>query len=363
MNTSEKPTPVVRPTWQAAFLRVWSTRSAYAALLWPASQLYCGLTALRRQLYRWGILKIHQVDALVLTVGNVIVGGAGKTPTVIAVVQHLQRQNRRVGVVSRGYGRTNRDCQEVHPDSSANQVGDEPLLIQHATSVPVFVANSRVAAAKALLVRYPQTEIIVCDDGLQHYALFRDVEICVFDDRGCGNHFLLPAGPLREPWPRRTVPQAGQANDRLLVLHTGAHPAFAGYRAQRSLSEVGKRSDGSFVALTTLAAPDAPPLLALAGIAQPESFFSMLRDLKLPLHDTVALPDHYDFNSVSRTTYERYQLICTEKDASKLWRVEPSAISVALKLSIEPAFLAAMDQCIDARIHAKLSSSHGHQII
>ncbi len=352
----------MQPTWQVTLLQAWSTRGAYAVLLWPVSQCYRAIVAMRRQLYRWGVLKVHRVDALVLTVGNVIVGGAGKTPTVIAIVQHLQRQNRRVGVVSRGYGRASEDCLEVQPGSSAHQVGDEPLLIQRATNVPVFVADSRVAAAKALLVRHPQTEIIVCDDGLQHYALYRDVEICVFDDRGCGNHFLLPAGPLREPWPRHTVPQAGQANDRFLVLHTGSQPAFAGYHAQRSLAAVGKRGDGGFVALATLIGPDRPPLLAMAGIAQPESFFNMLRELGLPLQDTLALPDHYDFNSMSRTTYAGYQLVCTEKDANKLWQIEPSAISVALNLTIEPAFFSALDQCINARMTAKLSSSHGHQI-
>lgn len=361
MSNSEKPARLWPLTWQSALPQVWSRRGGATLLLWPVSQLYRVLAGLRRQLYRWGVLKIHRVDALVLTVGNVIVGGAGKTPTAITIVQHLQRQNHRVGVVSRGYGRDNHECLEVNSNVNASQVGDEPLLIQQTTQAPVFVAATRAAAAMALLARYPQTEIIVCDDGLQHYALYRDLEICVFDDRGCGNHFLLPAGPLREPWPRHAVPQAGQDNDRLLVLHTGNHPAFAGYHARRSLNPIGKRVDGSLVALSTLTAPDAPPLLAVAGIAQPESFFSMLRELGLPLDATLALPDHYDFDSFPRNAYGRYQLICTEKDANKLWLVAPSAISVALKLSIEPAFFSALDQCINKRMTAKLSSSHGHQ--
>lgn len=361
MNSSEKPITPVQPLWQTTLLRAWSTRGPYAALLWPLSQLYRGLAGLRRQLYRWGILKIQRVDALVLTVGNVIVGGGGKTPTVVAIVQHLQGQNRRVGVVSRGYGRASHECLEVQSDSPASQAGDEPLLIQQATQAPVFVADSRVVAAKALLVRHPDIEIIVCDDGLQHYALYRDIEICVFDDRGCGNHFLLPAGPLREPWPRHAVPPAGQGNDRLLVLHTGQHPRFPGYRAQRSLAHVAKRVDGSLVDLRTLTGPDTPPLLALAGIAQPESFFSMLRAMGLPLRKTLALPDHYDFDSYNHNNYAGYQLICTEKDAHKLWPIAPTAVSVALQLYIEPAFFSALDQCITARMTAKLSSSHGHQ--
>ncbi len=361
MSNSERSATVAQPAWQATLLRAWSTRGALALLLWPLSQCYRGVVALRRQLYGWGILKSHRVGARVLVVGNVIVGGAGKTPTVIAVVRHLHGHNMRVGVVSKGYGRASQTCLQVLTDSTASQVGDEPLLIQQATQVPVFVADNRVTAAKALLARHPDTEIIVCDDGLQHYALYRDVEVCVFDDRGCGNHFLLPAGPLREAWPRRAVAQAGQNKGQLLVLHTGNQPAFAGYHAQRSLASTAKRADGSAVALSTLTGPGAPPLLALAGIAQPEAFFGMLRDLGLPLHDTLALPDHYDFDSFPRTIYERYQLICTEKDASKLWRVAPNALAVALHLAIEPAFYSALDQCIHPRMRTKLSSSHGHQ--
>lgn len=331
-------------------------------MLWPVSQLYCGLTALRRQLYRWGALKIRRVDALVITVGNVVVGGAGKTPTVIAIVQHLQRQNHQVGVISRGYGRHSRECMEVQADSFAHQAGDEPLLIYQATQAPVFVAATRIAAATALLAQHPRTEIIVCDDGLQHYGLYRDVEVCVFDDRGCGNHFLLPAGPLREPWPRSPVPQAGQSNSRLLVLHTGKQPAFNGYHARRSLARHGKCVDGRLVALSALIGPDAPPLLALAGIAQPESFFAMLREMGLSLHTTLALPDHYDFNSWPRSIYGGYQLICTEKDAHKLWPLAPTAIAVPLELNIEPAFFSALDQCTHQRITSKLSSNDGHQI-
>lgn len=362
MSNSRASITVIRPTWQTTLLRAWTQRGAIAAFLWPASLLYRSLVALRRQLYRWGILKIHHADALVVVVGNVIAGGAGKTPTVIAIVQHLQRQNRRVAVVSRGYGRKHSACLEVTAHSTPAEVGDEPLLIQRATLAPIFVAGTRIAAAQALLARYPQTEIIVCDDGLQHYALYRDIEICVFDDRGCGNRYLLPAGPLREPWPRHAVQQAGQTDDCLLVLHTGQQPAFAGYCAKRSLGPRAQQADGRTIDLAALQAPGAPPLLALAGIAQPESFFAMLRGQGLVLQKTLALPDHYDFDSFPRSIYERYQLICTEKDAGKLWPIVPSAVSVPLKLRIEPAFFSALDQCIKPRMTAKLSLSHGHQI-
>ena len=363
---SSADTAVARTPWKNTLQRSWLTRGPLATLLWPVSLLYRALIALRRQFYRWGVFKVHQVDALVLVVGNVITGGAGKTPTAIAIVQHLTQNHLAVGVISRGYGRSSRACREVHAHDLPHDVGDEPLLLKRATQVPVFVGTTRLEAAQALLAQYPQTQIIVCDDGLQHYALHRDLEICVFDDRGCGNHWLLPAGPLRETWPRQTVGKAGQHNGRLLVLHTGSRAAFAGFRAQRSLGLHGQRRDGSTVALSALTTRPASngslPLLAVAGIAQPDNFFSMLRGLHLPLQQTLALPDHYDFDSFSRSIYKGYQLICTEKDAAKLWQIDPTALAVPLIFNIEPAFFAALDKGIHEQLAAKLSSTHGHQI-
>ncbi|WP_296442749.1 tetraacyldisaccharide 4'-kinase, partial [Rhodoferax sp. UBA5149] len=218
----------------------------------------------------------------------------------------------------------------------------------------VFVATRRFDAAKYLLARYPDTQVIVCDDGLQHLGLYRDLEICVFDDRGVGNGFLLPAGPLREPWPR--------AAD--LVLHTGAHPAFAGFTAQRTLARHALRADGSQIALAELARGGAKPLLALAAIAKPEDFFAMLRAQGLQLARTVALPDHYDFDSWLRNEYEGYTVICTEKDAVKLWPKKSDALAVPLVFTPEPAFMAQLDALLSVlladRSNPKLSSPHGH---
>ncbi len=351
---------MARPTWQTALLAAWAGHGPLATFLWPISQIYRALVEGRRQLYRLGLKRIDRVDALVVVVGNVVAGGAGKTPTVIAIVQHLVQQGRSVGVVSRGYGRASKTCQEVLANARPNDVGDEPLLIQRATQVPVFVATSRIAAARALMAQYPHTEVIVCDDGLQHYALYRDVEVCVFDTRGCGNHWMLPAGPLREPWPRRPLPQAGQNDQRLLVLHTGDPAKFGGFRAARSLASYAIKADGSTVSMASLAEHNAPRLLALAGIAQPEAFFSMLRAMGIPLAQTLALPDHYAFDSCLRNEYEGYQLICTEKDAHKLWQLDPSALAVPLQLHVDPAFFSALDACIGQRNLTPLSSTHGH---
>jgi len=346
---------------QASLVRAWTRRGPIAGLLWPASLLFQMVVCLRRQLYAAGIFGTQHVEALVIVVGNVVVGGAGKTPTVIALVQHLQARGRIVGVISRGYGRDGKACIEVQSDSPPHMVGDEPLLIRKATHAPVFVGQTRHEAASALLARHPTTEIIVCDDGLQHYSLYRDLEICVFDDRGCGNGWCLPAGPLREHWPRHAVARVGQHPARLLTLHTGSDPAFAGYTAHRSLAPSVVRRDGATVPLGAFNAPDARPLAAIAGIAQPESFFSMLRARGLPLDQTIALPDHYHFDSLPPSIDEGYDIICTEKDAAKLWSIAPRAWAIPLVFQPEAAFFTAVDTAVAEQLAAKLSSAHGHK--
>jgi tetraacyldisaccharide 4'-kinase len=346
----------------AHFLQtVWRARGMAATLLLPISWVYRCVAACRRQAYAVGLKPIQKVDALVLVVGNVIVGGAGKTPTVISIVQHLQARGLHVGVISRGYGRRSTVTLEVTPASSARDVGDEPALVHHTTGAPVVVGATRLHAAQTLLAHHPQTQIVVCDDGLQHYALYRDLEVCVFDNRGSGNGWLLPAGPLREPWPRQALARAGQSSEQLLVLHTGTQPAFAGYRATRTLAIEGLLSDGTRIALTSLTHGGGKPLFAVAGIAQPQAFFDMLGAAGIPLAGTLALPDHYDFDSWLRTSHKGYRLICTEKDAQKLWQVVPDAIAVPLVQTAEPAFWAALDTAVDAHLSGQLSFPHGHK--
>ena len=338
-------------------VQAWERRGLLATLLLPLALLYFTLLLLRRGFYRTGLLKIRSVPCAVVVVGNAIVGGAGKTPTTVGIVQHLQARGLRVGVVSRGYGRTERTVCAVTPTTPADAAGDEPLLIARATHVPVFVGADRHAAATALLGAHPATQVIVCDDGLQHYTLYRDLEVCVFDDRGTGNGWLLPSGPLREPWPREPLACVGQSDARLLVLHTGALAAFGGYRAQRALAAHALAQDGSQLPLDQLT----PPLLALAGIARPEAFFSSLRAMDLVLEQTLALSDHFDFSRLDTTLLKGHQVLCTEKDAQKLWKVWPQALAVPLIQSLEPAFLQALDGMLDGILAAKLSSGHGHQ--
>lgn len=348
-----------------ALLRAWTGRGALARLVLPLAWLYGALAAVRRQLFRWQWLRSQRVDAFVIVVGNVVAGGAGKTPTVIALVRHLQSQGHAVGVVSRGYGRDNESCLAVDSNSDVRGVGDEPLLIQRATGAPVWVGRDRWRAAGALLASHPETRVIVCDDGLQHYRLWRDLDICVFDDRCCGNGWLLPAGPLREPWPRHAVAAAGQSEERLLVVHTSGQAHAGGFSAQRSLSDAVQDRQGATRPLLALNAPGGLPVMAIAGIARPEMFFSMLRQTGLVLAQTQALPDHFDFRQADPAPWAGFQLICTEKDAPKLWQVAPGAVSVALEQIIEPAFFAAVDRQLAAHQHqahgsARLSSGDGH---
>jgi tetraacyldisaccharide 4'-kinase len=319
--------------------RAWLHRGWLAWLLWPLSLLYGLLVRLRAIMYRLGWLASERLPVPVLVVGNVVAGGAGKTPVVMAIVQHLQARGIRVGVISRGYGRRSQKCLEVRPDSAVEDVGDEPALIRRRTSAPVFVAARRAEAGRALLARHPKIQVLVCDDGLQHLALQRELEIGVFDDRGAGNGFLLPAGPLREPWPRPLD----------LLLHTGKQPAFAGFTAKRHLASHALRSDASQVAWADLAS--GKPLLAVAAIAQPEAFFEMLRAQGLPLAATLALPDHHDFSQWADNADGVYTVLCTEKDAVKLWVKEPAALAVPLNFEPEPAFWEAFDQRLKPLLH------------
>jgi tetraacyldisaccharide 4'-kinase len=343
---------------KALLQRAWLQRGPLACLLWPASLLFGALGAVRRSLYRAKVLRSTKMPVPVVMVGNVVAGGAGKTPTVIALVQHLQAAGIRAGVVSRGYGRSGDGCLEVLPDTPPELSGDEPALIRRATRSPVFVAARRADAAQALLAAHPATQMIICDDGLQHYALQRDIEIAVFDDRGAGNGWLLPAGPLREPWPERLQRGAGPDGRGIdLVLNTGALPAFAGFRSRRGLADHALRADGSRVALDSLAGAR---LIALAGIAAPQAFFDMLKARGLPLAETRALPDHYDFDSYPRASDMGHSLICTEKDAVKLFPRQAGALAVPLLFEPEPAFFAAFDALL-APLLSPLPSTHGHQ--
>lgn len=360
---------------QARWHAIWARRGWQAKLLWPLSQVYRALAGGRRWLYTLGVCRTERLPVPVIVVGNVVVGGAGKTPTVLALLEHLKARGWTPGVISRGHGRQGHETREVLADTTADEGGDEPTLIRRSGGVPVFVAQRRVQAARALLQAHPEVNVLLCDDGLQHLALGRDIAIAVFDDRCTGNGWLLPAGLLREPWP----PKPGQAYGPDMVLRQRregtAEPGplalpdgVPAFRAPRRLADTALGPHGE---RCTLAALQGQPLTAVAGIARPEIFFEMLRERGLSLHRTVALPDHAGpshFRELLSTLTGT--LLCTEKDAVKLFACLPDSggtqvsacWAVPLQLQPEAAFFDALDQRLAALPHARLSSDHGHQI-
>lgn len=366
---------MTRPDAEAQWQAIWAHRGWKARLLWPLSQIYRVLIAWRRQRYVRGQWPVERLPVPVIVIGNVVVGGAGKTPTVMALIAHLRARGWSPGVVSRGHGRASDGLLELTPETTAAQAGDEPTLIHRRTGVPVVVGKRRADAARALLAAHPEVNLLLCDDGLQHLALGRDIAIAVFDDRGTGNGWLLPAGLLREPWPPATEdPFSPQFV--LLQRRAGSAPVFSSalpvgatsFAATRRLSAFARGPDGSERPLSELAGRE---LVAVAGIARPDVFFEMLRDRGLALSRCMALPDHASpdaYQSVLDSPSST--VVCTEKDAVKLFAQalalpadrRPSLWAVPLELRLDPAFLAALDQRLEGlRAGARLSSPHGYQ--
>lgn len=347
---------------KATLAATWLRRGPLAWALLPIAALHSVLVRLRWLAYSLHWLKTECFSVPVLVVGNVVAGGAGKTPLVIALVKHFQSCGLHIGVVSRGYGRKGDGCREVHLTTPVSTSGDEPALIKRATNTPVFVAKKRSTAVRQLLQTHPNTALVICDDGLQHYAMHRDIEIAVFDDRGLGNGWLLPAGLLREPWPAR------QHRGVDLVLHTGQTPAFEGFTSTRQLAPFAIAADGSKTPLTELRAQ---PLIALAGIAAPSAFFSMLKSLGLPLEKTISLPDHHDFKAWNKNFFAadclNHTVLCTEKDAIKIFAHEiPSTqkvLAVPLEFMPEAAFFTALNARVTSLltdINSQVPFAHGH---
>ncbi len=263
--------------------------TALTALLIPLSWVFAAASALRRALYRTGVLRSTRVTRPVVVIGNLTVGGGGKTPATLALARALALRGERPGIVSRGYGGRVRMPTPVRAGDDAAEVGDEPLVLA-AGGFPVVVGRDRARAAAALIDANPGCTLVLCDDGLQHYALARDVEIVVVDDaRGFGNRRLLPAGPLREPLQR--------LRDADAVAWLGGDAAASGDGREtrithRPLPMRRVADDGELA--------DAPAawrgrrVTALAGIANPGRFFAMLEALGIDAA-TVAFDDHHDF--------------------------------------------------------------------
>ena len=290
---------------QGGLETAWYRGDRWLWLLRPLECLFRLLAAMRRRLYQFSVFSSYRAPLPVVVVGNITVGGTGKTPIVIALVEAMQAKGLRPGVVSRGYGATSTQYPHMLGEASdALQSGDEPLLIYRRTNVPCVVDPDRARAVQTLLEQ-AEVDLVICDDGLQHYSLVRDFEIAVVDEtRGLGNGFCLPAGPLREPASRL------QTVDR--VLYRGSDDSENGVRyiaqAWVNLETGEQRSLCPF--------SDAGTIWAVAGIGQPQQFFSTLQALGLDVQPRI-FPDHHIYTAQDFSLMSEDLILMTEKDAVK----------------------------------------------
>ena len=332
--------------------RLWYEDSPDLALLAPLGWIYGGLVGARRAAYRSGLVRVRRLARPVIVVGNLTVGGTGKTPLTIYLARELLAQKLRVGIVSRGYGRRDAAARYVQPDSDWRDVGDEPVIIARRTGCPTMVAADRVAAARTLIAR--GAEVILADDGLQHLALGRDCEIVVIDgSRGFGNGRLLPAGPLREP-----VAALGRA-DLVVVNGEARHHSLTGVLAAGTLTmrlaaQPAVRLDGRGPAreLTSFAGQR---LHAVAGIGNPQRFFAELAALGL---EVIAhpFPDHHPFIAPEVAFADDLPVLMTEKDAVKC---APFANARLWCVPVSATFSDGDAQALRTRVLGKLRTTSG----
>ncbi len=313
--------------WQCRIESLWYGRRPLAALLLPLSWLYLAALACRRFLYAVGILSVTRLPVPVIVVGNLTAGGTGKTPLVIWLARYLQTLDYKPGIVSRGYrGVTGSRVRWVEAGSDPALVGDEPVMLAQRTGRPVVVSADRVKAARALL-RQTDCDILLSDDGLQHTSLGRDVEIAMIDgQRRFGNGRCLPAGPLREPVARL---------DTVDMVVAGGSAVTGEYLMEYTDLPV-KSLDGGQE--SALAAFSGQRVHAVAGIGNPERFFSMLRRNDIDI-DEHAFPDHHDFRRAELKFGDSAPIMMTEKDAVKCrrWGLE-NAWYVPIDVKLPEAF-------------------------
>jgi len=295
---------------------IWYGKSPLRYALWPVSAVYLALTRLRRTAYRRGWRRTVEAPVPVIVVGNVSVGGTGKTPFVIWLADQLEQRGRKVGIVTRGYrGKGTEWPRAVTPESDPNEVGDEPVLLARRTRCPVVAGPDRVACVEALLEQ-ARVDVILSDDGLQHYRLARAFEIAIVDGaRGMGNGLCLPAGPLREP------PSRLQEVDAIVV--NGGDWGHAGvFRAEAVVTKVYHLKDG---AERTLDSFKAQRVHAVAGIGNPQRFFDLLSDAGLDV-EAHPLEDHAEITLDELTFDEPGAVLVTEKDAVKCEHLKANGV-------------------------------------
>ena len=320
----------------------WQGRGAAAWCLFPLSLLFAFLAGLRRRLFALGLLKVERLPVPVIVVGNIAVGGSGKTPIALWLADALRARGHRPGIVSRGYGGSVEGTAEVPIGGDPARFGDEPVLMAALSGCPVWVGRDRPSAGRSLLAAHPEVDVLIADDGLQHYRLARDVEIIVVDEATLGNRFRLPAGPLREGLGRlaeATVVLAQGGLSPALRAAIGAAPVFGFELAGAAFERVGARGERCL-------ADDfrGRRVHAMAGIGRPERFFRQLEAMGLAI-ERRPFADHHAFTPSDLAVPDGDVLLMTEKDAVKcapfapadswVWPVRAQLAPEAAKLIVE----------------------------
>ncbi len=348
---------MLRTRVQLALAAAWQRRGVVAWLLTPLAAVYFLIYVARRALYAMHVLRPARLDVPVVVVGNLYVGGTGKTPLTIELVRALTARGRRPGVVSRGYGAQDARARLVRPEDAARQVGDEPLLIVRATTAPLAIGKRRVEAAQLLREAHPECDVIVADDGLQHLQLARDMEIALLNHRGLGNGWLLPAGPLREPRSRLDRVDAIALNGDCPDVVAAAPK----YRMRTCVTSAFALHDPKLrIELASLGAEQRSHgwrLTAAAGIGAPDRFFAMLRATGLAI-EALPLADHFDYQANPFAECVADRILITEKDAVKCadnssLANDPRLWVVPLVTEVDPALIEAVVARISAWKSAK----------
>jgi tetraacyldisaccharide 4'-kinase len=309
-------------------VKFWYRRGALAWLLWPASAAFGALVLCRRLLYALRLLESRHPGIPVVVVGNIVAGGSGKTPLVIWIAEFLKAQGWSPAIVSRGYGARETAPRAATIASEAADVGDEPVLLSRRSGCPVWVGADRLAVIRALRLRHPEVDVLILDDGLQHYRLRRDVEIAVVDGRGFGNGFLFPAGPLREP--RRRLKSVDAVVAHGYAGMKGAFPMTLEGDVFHRITDASDRRPAS--------AFTGRKVHAVAGIGDPNRFFLHLAKLGLePLPHP--FPDHHPFTAADLDFAGEAPVLMTEKDAVKLRRsARPEWWVLPVTARLDPGF-------------------------
>lgn len=290
----------------------WAAFSLWHILLLPLSWLFGLVVFLRRRLYQYGWIKSYRLNVPVIIVGNINVGGTGKTPLVIWLAEQLKLAGYQPGIISRGYGGSARQVTQVIPDTDVVLAGDEAVLIATRTRSPVFVCADRVLAGQQLLKAYPECNVIISDDGLQHYRLQRDVEVVVYDSaKGFGNGALLPAGPLRERKARLKTVDAIVSNGAVSKENINFTNPLLMQLAPADLYNLVDPQQKIKAAVFA-----GKKIFAVAGIGNPQRFFDQLQELGLQF-ESRAYPDHYMFQPEDFAYIKEDVVLMTEKDAVK----------------------------------------------